>query len=101
MKPAMWLTRALSKALGTYSLCTAEKHTAVVKRRKAKEACLAGKLQRGSHARVVRVVRVVGKTWGSEDLGMPPLRGNQQCWAKRGNQKHIAPRVFGWPEPWY
>ena len=84
MKPAMWLTRALSKALGTYSLCTAEEHIAVVKRRKAKEACLAGKLQRGSHA---RVVRVVGKTWGSEDLGMPPLRGNQQVLGEKGKSK--------------
>lgn len=30
----IWLTRALSKLLGAYSLSTAEKHTAVVKQRK-------------------------------------------------------------------
>lgn len=34
MKPTRWLTRALNKSLGAYSLSTAEKHTAVLKQRK-------------------------------------------------------------------
>lgn len=94
MKPTIWLKRALSKALGTYSLSPAEKDTAVVKQRR-----LIRLVSRGS-SRAARMHGLWGKPgvpkiWGCHHSGETSSAGRKR---ETKCTMHIAPRVFSWLE---
>lgn len=87
---AIWLTRALNKLLGAYSLLTAEKQTAVVKQRKP-----TGEASRGS-TRTAPKHGLWGKSGDIQSLGKPPRRRKETSSAgsDKRNSMHNAPRVL-------